>query len=212
MCNTCHKNWKRLCSLPSISMCGHNNCVYLFRGSFYFLFHGILLSLRCPPIFTRVLHCQSLRDSLKRSGSSMCQNIKAAHFQNLDCNDFPLIRENNFHQLLKGYGFFVHYQPTCRYKRLNMSEFVPRMETLISLPDSFIGHKAHCMPQASPYKQQHSVYVVCFPTRGRLQTKSSLRCCQQRSWQTSVSSVCSDGEKSIISSLQHYYLKKKILA
>lgn len=46
-------------------------------------------------------------------------------------------------------------------------------------PDSLRGQKAHCPPQAMPYRQQHSVYVVLRPCRGSAHMLSPSSRCQQ---------------------------------
>lgn len=45
-------------------------------------------------------------------------------------------------------------------------------------PESLRGQKAHCPPQAMPYRQQHSVYVVLRPSRGSAHMLSPSSRCQ----------------------------------
>lgn len=54
-------------------------------------------------------------------------------------------------------------------------------------PESLLGQKAHCPLQATPYRQQHSVYVVLCPWRGSAHMLSLSRRCQQISMCTSWS-------------------------
>src|SRR4029434_6610748 len=52
-----------------------------------------------------------------------------------------------------------------------------------------MGESAQSMPHASPYRQQHSVYVVLLLGRTSLQVRS-VTVCQQRPWKVSCS-LCS---------------------
>lgn len=65
-------------------------------------------------------------------------------------------------------------------------------ECVCKVPEFLGGHMAHFMPQASPYKQQHSVKVNLLPRNtGLVHTISSPTDCQQIPWWSEVSSSSS---------------------
>lgn len=60
-------------------------------------------------------------------------------------------------------------------------------------PESFLGQKAQCSLQATPCRQQHSVYVVLRSDSGLAHMLSPSSCCQQISTCTSSSESTTSG-------------------
>lgn len=57
--------------------------------------------------------------------------------------------------------------------------YMQRVCVWVGVPVSLEGHRAHCMPQAYPCRQQHSVYVVFWLGPSGLMHIIFLTSCQQ---------------------------------